>query len=144
MAVPSLPTLLLVDDNDLDVEVVQRTVRRLALDVELVRAGNGEEALERLRGTGPSSPPLAPPLVVLLDINMPRMNGFELLEEMRGDEALERLPVYLLSTSDDPRDRRRAAGYGVLDYLVKPIDAARLRTLILSEDPGASAPSGGG
>ena len=129
----SLPTLLLVDDNDVDAEVVQRTVRRLALDVELVRAGNGEEALERLRGTGPASPPLARPLVVLLDINMPRMNGFELLEEMRGDAALDGLPVYLLSTSDDPRDRRRALGYGVRDYLVKPIDAARLQALISFE-----------
>lgn len=118
-------TLLLIEDNDIDVMVVQRLMRRLSIDLPIVRAGNGEEALALLRT--PCDPPrLAPPYVIVLDLNMPRMTGFEFLEAIADDEALADVPIFILSTSDNPNDQQTASRYRVRGYLVKPIKEDQL------------------
>ncbi len=122
-------TLLVVEDNDLDVEVVERLIRRLRLELRVVRAANGEEALELLRADRAEAR-LEPPMVLLLDINMPRMTGFELLAEMVRDRELAELPVFILSTSNNPQERDAAASYGVNGYLVKPIRAEQLQEVL--------------
>ncbi len=111
---------LLVDDDDYDVMAVQRAFRKRRLKNPLHVARDGLEALERLRATGPDALPR--PLVLLLDLNMPRMNGLELLETIRGDPALYGLDVFVLTTSDGELDRRQAAEHNAAGYVVKSDD----------------------
>ncbi|NND90308.1 MAG: response regulator [Granulosicoccus sp.] len=132
--------LLLVEDNDLDVFMLQRLLRRMSLDLPIIRAANGEEALAILRPPG-SEPALRPPFIMILDINMPRMNGFELLDELGDDDILSQVPVYVVSTSTRPQDRERAMQYRIRDYVVKPITETVLREMLdlPGDDTGCTA-----
>jgi CheY-like chemotaxis protein len=111
-------TILLVDDDGVDAEAVERAFRKADVSTPLVVASDGVEALEKLRGTD-GSPPLPRPLVILLDLNMPRMNGIEFLDELRADPALRDHVVFVLTTSDDNRDKIAAYQRQVAGYLVK-------------------------
>ena len=112
--------LLLVEDNDLDVFMVQRLMRRLNLDLPIIHAKNGEEALKILRPDG-SDPTLVPPFIMILDINMPRMSGFELLDELVEDPMYSQIPIYIVSTSNRQKDKDKAMTYRVRGYVVKPV-----------------------
>jgi CheY-like chemotaxis protein len=109
--------ILLVEDDQVDVMNVERAFEKSHILNPLHLAGNGEEALEMLRG---GDVPLSP-LLVLLDLNMPKMNGIEFLREVRSDEELRRLPVVVLTTSDDERDRIEAYDLNVAGYILKPV-----------------------
>ena len=110
-------SILLVEDDALDTMNVERELRKLQISVPLRKCRNGREALDLLRGS-PTQPPLAPlPSVVLLDINMPRMNGLEFLAEIRQDERLRGLQVFVMTTSEEDTDRTRAAALGVAGYM---------------------------
>jgi CheY-like chemotaxis protein len=112
-----LRNVLLVEDDIVDVKTVQRAFNRKQVRFRITVAGNGVEALEVLRsGRVPLSG-----LLVLLDLNMPRMNGLELLDALRADEELHRLPVVVLTTSNDESDRLRAYDANVAGYIVKPV-----------------------
>ena len=116
--------ILLVDDDEVDVRNVRRAIQRnqdrgLAATTLHV-AADGVEALELLR----SDAIPARRRLVLLDLNMPRMNGLELLRALRADPELAALPVVVLTTSDDERDKMEAYDLNVAGYLVKPVDFA--------------------
>jgi len=122
-------TLLLVEDNDIDVIVVKRLMRRLSIDLPIIRVHDGRAALEMLRE--PVSPPrVAPPYVIVLDINMPRVSGFEFLEAITGDSQFANTPIFILSTSTNPDDSRKAEQYRVRGYFVKPISETELTTVL--------------
>lgn len=109
--------VLLVEDDQVDVMNVQRAFRKSHILNPLVVAADGEEALQLLRnGTVPPSR-----LLVLLDLNMPRMSGLEFLRQLRQDNDLKHLPVVVLTTSDDERDRIEAYKLNVAGYIVKPV-----------------------
>ena len=110
--------VLHVEDNDLDAEHIQRVFARLGDPVEFVRARDGIEGLEILRASGS----VWPRPIVLLDLNMPRMNGIEFLVELRSDSRLRDVVVTILTTSDRDSDIEKARKYGVCAYLVKPLD----------------------
>ena len=111
-------TVLLVEDDDVAAEGVMRGLKRSGVTAPVVWAEDGEVALRVLRGTDPLRH--APrPRVVLLDLNMPRMNGFELLQELRADPALSDEVVFVLTTSDADADRTRAYHENVAGYMVK-------------------------
>src|SRR5687768_12703924 len=93
--------ILLVEDDQVDVMNVQRAFNKSQISNPLRVAGNGVDALEQLRNGDMS----LHRLLVLLDLNMPRMNGIEFLRELRSDSELKHLPVVVLTTSDDERDR---------------------------------------
>ena len=133
--------LLLVEDNDLDVFMVQRMMRRLSLDYPIIHAKNGEEALKILRPEGKDSS-LVPPFVMILDINMPRMGGFELLDELGDDEILAQIPVYIVSTSNRQKDKDKAMTYRIRGYVVKPVTQTILLEM-LADDNGDAAASNG-
>ena len=116
---------MLADDNDIDAEFVHRLIGRLGLDLRIVRARDGEDALGLLRPADAGTEPLVPEVIVL-DINMPRMNGFELLGELKCIDGLGSIPVFMLSTSGTARDRASAASHRVHGYLVKPLRAPQL------------------
>ena len=116
---------LVVEDNELDVEKIARCFKRLKIDNELIHARDGYEALDMLRGTGGKSL-LAGPYVILLDLNMPRMNGLEFLKEVRSDESLLHTPVVVLTTSNRMDDIEAAYQNYVSGYLVKPMDIQQM------------------
>lgn len=110
--------LLVVDDDEIDRQAIQRAFRGRSLETRITIACDGEEALELLRATA-SDHGDSHPYLVLLDLNMPRMSGLEFLAELRRDSNLRRSLVFVLSTSDDPRDKRAAYDHNVAGYLVK-------------------------
>ena len=109
--------IVLVEDDDIDVMNVQRAFERAQIRAPVLRAADGVEALELLRN--PATP--AARRLVLLDLNLPRMNGLEFLRELRGDPLLRRTPVVVLTTSDDAQDKQLAFDMNVAGYLVKPV-----------------------
>ncbi|MFK8051366.1 MAG: response regulator [Woeseiaceae bacterium] len=112
--------ILLIEDDELDLEKFERSMRRIGIDNDLIHATDGINALEILRGEGENQQPLRGPLVALLDLNMPRMNGHEFLSEVRNDERLQRLSVFVMSTSDRPQDINTSYDHHVNGYLIKP------------------------
>lgn len=111
-------SVLLVDDDDIDVQVVKRAFKERNIDSPIVVANDGIEALEVMRGEN-SREKLVQPYLVLLDINMPRMNGFEFLDEVRNDPALRTTVVFMLTTSADDRDMMRSYERNIAGYVVK-------------------------
>jgi len=115
---PLFCTVLLVDDDDVATEGVLRSFRKHEVPSHTVTARDGHEALEILRGLHPYKS-IHTPVIVLLDLNMPRMDGFQFLEEMRADPVLRRTVVFVLSTSARDQDRTRAYDEQVAGYMVK-------------------------
>ena len=119
--------VLLVEDDEIDIEAMRRAFSTAGVDRPITVARDGLEALAILRGEAAGEgPPLTWPVLVVLDLNMPRMKGTEFLAELRGDPALRQLPVFVLTTSDDDRDKAEAYGHNAAGYLVKPHDTRRL------------------
>ncbi|HEX8453867.1 MAG TPA: response regulator [Longimicrobium sp.] len=112
-----LLNILLVEDDEVDVMNIRRAFKKGNISNPLFVAGNGLEALEMLRGDElPRTRRL-----VLLDLNMPRMNGIEFLRELRADPELSPTPVVVLTTSDAERDKVEAYNLHVAGYLLKPV-----------------------
>ena len=112
--------ILLVEDDEVDVMNVRRAFQKNNIRNPLWVAANGVEGLEMLRGGEiPRDRRL-----VLLDLNLPRMNGIEFLRELRADPALRLTPVVVLTTSDDERDRVNAYDLNVAGYILKPVTFA--------------------
>ena len=109
--------ILLVEDDQVDVMNVKRAFDKNRITNPLFVAGNGVEALAMLRGGQvPASRRM-----ILLDLNMPRMNGIEFLREVRKDPDLHHIPVVVLTTSNDERDKIEAYNLNVAGYLLKPV-----------------------
>ncbi len=112
-----LLNVLLVEDDEVDVMNVKRAFEKNHIMNPLYLATNGIEALELLRGNDiPASRRL-----VLLDLNMPRMNGIEFLQELRKDPELASTTVVVLTTSNDERDKVEAYSLNVAGYILKPV-----------------------
>jgi CheY-like chemotaxis protein len=111
-------TILLVEDDDVAAEAVVRSLNKANLRFPVVWAEHGEQALAALRGADPSRP-VPRPRVTLLDLNMPRMNGFEFLQHLRADPELCDDVVFVLTTSDADADRVRAYHAHIAGYMVK-------------------------
>jgi len=112
-----MTTILLVEDDQVDVMSVKRAFERNHILNPLHVAADGIEGLAALRGPLRS----VERLIVLVDINMPRMNGIEMLRELRADPELRATPVVVLTTSNDDRDRVEAYNLNVAGYLLKPV-----------------------
>lgn len=110
--------ILLVDDDDVDAEAVERAFRKLKIENPITKAGNGLEALEILRGDS-GEQKVSRPFIILLDINMPKMNGHEFLEELRADPVLADSIVFVLTTSQADRDKVEAYQRNVAGYILK-------------------------
>ncbi|HLO94370.1 MAG TPA: response regulator [Burkholderiaceae bacterium] len=116
---PAAPfSVLLVDDDDVATEGVLRSFRKLGIHCNTVIAEDGLVALEILRNEHPTRR-LSGPFLVLLDLNMPRMDGFQFLETLRKDPALKQTVVFVLTTSARDTDRTRAYNENVAGFMVK-------------------------
>ena len=109
--------ILLVDDDEVDVMTVKRAFAKANIANKVFVATDGIEALALLRADGVP----AARRLVLLDLNMPRMNGIEFLREIRSDPVLQVLTVVVLTTSNEDRDRVEAYQLNVAGYLLKPV-----------------------
>ncbi len=131
--------VLLVEDDKVDSMTVERAFRDLHVANPLKLVENGEEALSYLRDLENEKP-----CVILLDLNMPRMNGIEFLEIVKKDEKLKRIPVVVLTTSKEEQDKVDSFHLGVAGYMVKPVDYHKFVEVVktidiywtLSELPG--------
>ncbi len=114
------PRLLLVEDNPADVRLAQEAVKQAALPVELVVVEDGEQALEFLNARGAFAG-VDPPDLVLLDLNLPGIDGREVLEIVKSDDSLRHLPVVVMTTSESEEDVRVCYGLHANGYVPKPI-----------------------
>ena len=114
--------ILLIEDDEVDVMNVKRAFKKYKITNPLYVAENGIEGLKMLRSQDREQPRI-PELrrLVLLDLNMPKMNGLEFLQELRKDENLKRTPVIVLTTSDEDKDRMEAYNLNVAGYILKPV-----------------------
>lgn len=116
----STASIMLVEDDQMDVMNVQRELRKQHIEVPLVHARNGREALNMLRGENGEAK-IARPSLMMLDINMPRLNGLELLKILRSDPEFQDLNVFIMTTSDLDTDRLGAKDLNVSGYIIKPL-----------------------
>jgi CheY-like chemotaxis protein len=107
----------LVEDDLVDRMTVERALREIHVANTLEMVSDGQEALDFLRDAAREKPG-----IILLDLNMPRMNGIEFLEAVKHDDVLKRIPVVVLTTSKDERDRVDSFNLGVAGYMIKPVD----------------------
>jgi CheY-like chemotaxis protein len=116
-----LLNILLVEDDSVDVMNVQRAFVKNNINNPLHIAFNGVEALNMLRGSN-GKPKLNPmPRIILLDINMPKMNGLEFLRALRNDDDLKSVSVFVMTTSNDDQDKIEAYNLNVAGYILKPL-----------------------
>ncbi len=109
--------ILLVEDDQVDVITARRAFKELEVTNELVHKGDGEDALEYLRNESNVKP-----CIILLDLNMPRMDGFEFLETVKSDNLLKNIPVIILTTSDADESVIKGFDLGAVGYILKPVD----------------------
>ena len=116
--------ILLVDDDQVDVMTVQRAFKRNNMADPLMVVGNGKEAVDYLRHQGEYADAVkfARPGIILLDLNMPVMNGIEFLRVIKVDEALKKIPVIVLTTSKEESDRVESFNLSVAGYIIKPVE----------------------
>ena len=127
-----ITNILLVEDDEVDVMNIKRAFKKSKIFNPLYVAGNGLEGLEMLRSH--DGQPTVPDTrrLILLDLNMPKMNGLEFLQELRNDEELKRTPVIVLTTSDEDRDRIEAYNLNVAGYILKPVTFASFAEVMLA------------
>lgn len=119
--IDKVANILLVEDDMLDIMQIERTLKKLNIVHKLYVAKNGQEALSLLRGEGTEKiRPL--PSLIMLDINMPKMDGFEFLSILRRDEELKDIKVFIMTTSNQEEDKNVAKNLGVSGYVVKPLN----------------------
>ena len=118
MREPRTAHLLHVEDDDICQMMLSREFKKARIANPISGACDGIEALEMLRGTN-GHERLPRPFLILLDLNMPRMNGMEFLKELRRDEDLKKSIVFVLTTSDADEDKIRAYNLGVAGYILK-------------------------
>lgn len=145
----SRKTILLVDDNPDDVELTLRAFERAKIANEIVVASDGEEALDYLFATGAHAgrAPADMPTLVLLDLKLPKVMGLDVLKRMRADERTKRLPVVVLTSSNEERDILSSYDLGANSFVRKPVDFAQfleaaralgMYWLVLNEQPAKS------
>ena len=109
--------LLLVEDDEVDAKSVKRAMKDLNVTNPLYHKENGEEALRFLR-----DPKVEKPAIIILDINMPGMNGLEMLKILKHDEELKHIPVIILTTSRTEAERNEGFSTGAAGYMIKPVE----------------------
>ena len=109
--------ILLLEDDQVDAMTVERAFKEIKVVNQLIIVGNGEEGLDYLRNEDNEKP-----CVILLDINMPRMNGLEFLKIVKQDSSFKRIPVVILTTSNEDQDRIESFNHSVAGYIIKPVE----------------------
>jgi CheY-like chemotaxis protein len=123
--------IVLVEDNESDAEIARRAIERSGSSRELVVIEDGSSAADLLLGT-PTQPPIPRPRLMLIDINLPGLDGIELLTRIRSSPHLRHVAVVIVSSSTEERDIRKAYDRGCNSYVTKPVDIRALQSLYAS------------
>lgn len=116
-------TILLAEDDDGHASLIHRNLQRAGLVNGFKRVGDGQEALDWIHGEGQfAGREMKEGILLLLDINMPRIDGVEVLRRLKGDPTTESIPIIMLTTTDDPREIERCYKLGCNVYITKPIE----------------------
>lgn len=116
-------TILLAEDDDGHANLIHRNLQRAGLVNGFARVGDGQEALDWIHGEGRyAGREMKEGVLLLLDINMPRIDGVEVLRRLKSDPTTESIPVIMLTTTDDPREVERCYRLGCNVYITKPIE----------------------
>jgi CheY-like chemotaxis protein len=136
--------ILLVEDNPDDELLTLRALKKNNITNEVVVAHDGAEALDYLFGTGPQQGRVIVPQVILLDLKLPKIDGLEVLRRVRAEQKTKLLPVVILTSSNEERDRMESYNLGANSYVRKPVDFVKfteavrqlgLYWLLLNEQP---------
>jgi len=128
MKKPDKP-ILLVEDDEVDIMTIRRALKEIHVGNPLVTRENGEQALAYLR-----DPSTEKPCIILLDLNMPIMNGIEFLQVAKNDEQLRRFPVVVLTTSEEQQDKVNSFNLSVAGYMAKPVSYRQFVEVMRSID----------
>ncbi len=116
-------TILLVEDDPGHARLIEKNLRRSSITNDVIMVSDGQQALDYLFGEGQYAGGVcASPLLVLLDLNLPVLDGYQVLERMKADERTRRIPVVILTTTDDTREVSRCYDLGCNVYVTKPVD----------------------
>ena len=116
-------TILLVEDDPGHARLIEKNLRRSNITNEIVPLSNGQQAVDYLFGEGVYANAKRPsPMLVMLDLNMPILDGYQVLRRMKSDERTRRIPVVILTTTDDAREVQRCYDLGCNVYITKPVD----------------------
>ena len=121
--------ILLVEDDQVDIMTVNRALKEIHVTNPVVSRENGEEAIHYLR-----DPESEQPCIILLDLNMPIMNGIEFLQVVKHDSQFKRIPVVVLTTSEEQQDKVNSFNLGVAGYMAKPVDYRQFVEVMRSID----------
>ncbi len=139
-------TILLIEDNPSDIALTKRALEKARIANQLVIAEDGQEALDYLLGTGAHAGRDAtdPPMLTLLDLKLPKIPGLEVLKRLRSDARTRRIPVVILTSSNEEQDVAGSYDLGINSYIRKPVDFSQfaqaveqlgLYWLVLNEPP---------
>ena len=116
-------TILLVEDDPGHARLIEKNLRRSNITNEILSIHNGRQAVDYLFKQGDYvGSPHATPLLVLLDLNLPGLDGYQVLQKMKGDKRTKRIPVVILTTTDDKREVKKCYELGCNVYITKPVD----------------------
>lgn len=121
--------ILVVEDDQVDIMTIKRALKEIHVSNPVVNRENGEQALTWLR-----DPANEKPCLILLDLNMPVMNGIEFLQVIKSDDKLKRYPVVVLTTSEEQQDKVSSFNLGVAGYMAKPVDYQQFVNMMRSID----------
>ncbi|CAN7791938.1 response regulator [Caballeronia sp. LjRoot34] len=128
MKTPNKP-ILLVEDDEVDIMTIRRALKEIHVVNPVIPQENGEQALAYLR-----DPANEKPCIILLDLNMPVMNGIEFLQVAKNDDELKRFPVVVLTTSEEQQDKVNSFNFSVAGYMAKPVDYRQFVEVMRSID----------
>ena len=114
--------IAIAEDDPGHAALIERNLRRAGIQNELELFADGQEVLDFFFGTGPRTRRPDTPYLLLLDIRMPKVDGVEVLARVKADEELRKVPVIMLTTTDDPREIERCHALGCSHYITKPVD----------------------
>ena len=121
--------ILLVEDDQVDAMTVKRALKEIKVTNRLDIVNDGEEALTFLKNSENKKPS-----IILLDLNMPKMNGIEFLKIAKKDESLKKIPVVVLTTSKEDQDKVDSFNLGVAGYMIKPVDYRKFVEVVRTID----------
>jgi len=124
--IPKPCSLLIVEDSNEDFAAMERFLRRSPRVIPIERCTNGEQALAFLFQTG-SYVGYSHPSMIILDLNLPGTNGWEVLRRIKENPSLKDIPIVIFTTSNNPKDAQECYEYDVKKYIIKPIDYAQLK-----------------